>query len=218
MNTPFEATTGGDGCGVWLGPDHGAVMRLEYRTYLRKEYDSPREAREPPWRVKSNVPHQNLEFWLKLENLEPSSILIEFHGHLVIADLVSRKRTTLCVRSAVPQSIWAGNYLGPNYIGFALDFWAVGVMLYEMLTRRTPWVTIKGLHVPDCIVAFEPFFVKVFHPHARHLLHNVRLNHTSEGYPKQAFIDRKKVEKRTLEITQTMSLMSRFQGRKMSPI
>ncbi|KAG2073916.1 kinase-like protein [Suillus decipiens] len=162
-------------------------------------------------------------------DIKPSNILIDSHGHLVIADLGLAKVFTLddpktfspynptgtfVSLSQAPYlaSSLCGTveYMAPELIlgakyGFAIDFWAVGVMLYEMLT---PWATVDGLHIADGIVEFEPFFVSDFHPEARDLLHNMLqkdvksrpLYEAMLNHPFFASIEWKQVEKRTLPL------------------
>ncbi|KAG1760295.1 kinase-like domain-containing protein [Suillus occidentalis] len=165
-------------------------------------------------------------------DLKPSNILIDSHGHLVIADLGLAKVFTLDdpksfspynptgTFTSLSQAPYLASslcgtaeYMAPELIlgakyGFAIDFWAVGVMLYEMLAGRTPWATVDGLHMADGIVGFEPFFVNDFHPEARDLLRNM-LQKDVESRPLYeamlnhsffASIDWKKVEKRTLPL------------------
>ncbi|KAG2347061.1 kinase-like protein [Suillus weaverae] len=165
-------------------------------------------------------------------DLKPSNILIDSHGHLVIADLGLAKVFTLDdpksfspynptgTFTSLSQAPYLASslcgtaeYMAPELIlgakyGFAIDFWAVGVMLYEMLAGRTPWATVDGLHIADGIVEFEPFFVSDFHPEARDLLRNMLqkdvksrpLYEAMLNHPFFASIDWKKVEKRTLPL------------------
>jgi serine/threonine protein kinase len=147
-------------------------------------------------------------------DIKPSNILIDSRGHLVIADLGLAKVFTLDdpksfspynptgTFTSLSQAPYLASslcgtaeYMAPELIlgakyGFAIDFWAVGVMLYEMLAGRvsfaffngslltlvqTPWATVDGLHIADGIIEFEPFFVSDFHPEAQDLLRSVRL-------------------------------------------
>lgn len=165
-------------------------------------------------------------------DIKPSNILIDSHGHLVIADLGLAKVFTLDdpksfspynptgTFTSLSQAPYLASslcgtaeYMAPELIlgtkyGFAIDFWAVGVMLYEMLTGRTPWATVDGLHIADGIVGFEPFFVSNFHPEAQDLLRNMLqkdvksrpLYEAMLNHPFFASIDWKKVEKRTLPL------------------
>lgn len=165
-------------------------------------------------------------------DIKPSNILIDSHGHLVIADLGLAKVFTLDdpksfspynptgTFTSLSQAPYLASslcgtaeYMAPELIlgtkyGFAIDFWAVGVMLYEMLTGRTPWATVDGLHIADGIVEFEPFFASDFHPEAQDLLRNMLqkdvksrpLYEAMLNHPFFASIDWKKVEKRTLPL------------------
>ncbi|KAG0699071.1 kinase-like domain-containing protein [Suillus ampliporus] len=163
-------------------------------------------------------------------DLKPSNILIDSHGHLVIADLGLAKVFTIDdpksfspynpagTSTGLSQAPYLASslcgtaeYMAPEIImgakyGFAIDFWAVGVMLYEMLSGRTPWATIDGLYIADGIVGFEPFFARDFHSEAQDLLHDMLQKDVNSRplyeamlhHPFFASIDWKKVEKRTL--------------------
>ncbi|KAG2035614.1 kinase-like domain-containing protein [Suillus americanus] len=165
-------------------------------------------------------------------DIKPSNILIDSHGHIVIADLGLAKVFTLDdpksfspynptgTFTSLSQAPYLASslcgtaeYMAPELIlgakyGFAIDFWAVGVMLYEMLAGRTPWATVDGLHIADGIVGFEPFFASEFHPEARDLLRNMLQKDVTSrplyeamlNHPFFASIDWKKVEKRTLPL------------------
>ncbi|KAG2134098.1 kinase-like domain-containing protein [Suillus clintonianus] len=163
-------------------------------------------------------------------DLKPSNILIDSDGHLVIADLGLAKVFTLDdpksfspynptgTFTSLSQAPYLASslcgtaeYMAPELImgvkyGFAIDFWAVGVMLYEMLSGRTPWATVDGLHIADGIVEFDPYFDSNFHPEARDLLRGMLqkdvksrpLYEAMLNHPLFASSDWKKVEKRTL--------------------
>ncbi|KAJ8590514.1 kinase-like protein [Rhizopogon salebrosus TDB-379] len=94
--------------------------------------------------------------------------------------------------------------LGQKY-GFAVDFWGVGVLLYEMLVGRTPWSFSDGPSIENGVVTLDPVFIHDFHPEARDLLegmlqkdlgrrpsYEAMLNH-----PFFASIDWKRVDKRS---------------------
>ncbi|KAG2159422.1 kinase-like domain-containing protein [Suillus bovinus] len=171
-------------------------------------------------------------------DIKPSNILIDSRGHLVIADLGLAKVFTLDdpksfspynptgTFTSLSQAPYLASslcgtaeYMAPELIlgakyGFAIDFWAVGVMLYEMLAGKaspasfTPWATVDGLHIADGIVGFEPFLVRDFHSEAQDLLRNMLQKEVTSrplyeamlNHPFFASIDWKKVEKRTLPL------------------
>lgn len=92
-------------------------------------------------------------------------------------------------------------YAAPEIIagawyGFAVDFWAVGVMLYEMLVGRVrdldssvdwhavtnfwsgvqpPWTLDDSPNIANDIYWLEPHFAYNFHPEAKDLLQNASL-------------------------------------------
>ncbi|KAG0695348.1 hypothetical protein DFH29DRAFT_1005537 [Suillus ampliporus] len=90
-------------------------------------------------------------------HLKPSSILINSHAHLVIADLGLAKTFTL------HDSLY-NFHQSPTS---PLPCTPLG------LTHST---TIDGLYILDGIVGFEPFFVRDFRPEPRDHLHSACLD------------------------------------------
>ncbi|OJA16524.1 hypothetical protein AZE42_00639 [Rhizopogon vesiculosus] len=168
-------------------------------------------------------------------DLKPSNILIDSQGHLVIADLGLAKvfpledpdsfspynpTGTFASLSQAPYltNLKCGTlrYMAPEVIldikyGFAVDFWAVGVMLYEMLVGMPPWIEDDDsdpsiAKIAKAIVESEPYFVCDFDPEAKDLLRRMLRKRVQSRplyepmlhHPFFASIDWKQVEKRSL--------------------
>ncbi|KAL2632205.1 hypothetical protein R1flu_016891 [Riccia fluitans] len=80
-------------------------------------------------------------------DLKPENILIDLEGHVKLTDfglakevVDSKKSNSLCgtVEYMAPEIIEGKGH------GKAADWWSVGVLLYEMLTGRPPFLSEKG--------------------------------------------------------------------------
>ena len=83
---------------------------------------------------------------LKLENL-----MMDHHGHLALIDFGLSKHNFVGAEGA---STFCGTsfYLAPEIIkgqhyGFGVDYWALGVLIYEMLRGRSPYYDSRGKKV-----------------------------------------------------------------------
>ncbi|KIJ59851.1 hypothetical protein HYDPIDRAFT_32731 [Hydnomerulius pinastri MD-312] len=96
-------------------------------------------------------------------DIKPANVLIDDNGHVVIADMGLAKIFVMEVPGAVSPYCLDGiihqlsqapylasgvcgtaPYMAPEIwreeeYGFAVDFWALGMMIHDMLTGRTPW-------------------------------------------------------------------------------
>jgi serine/threonine protein kinase len=79
-------------------------------------------------------------------NLHPESILLDWRGNVKVsgwsfAKLVEEQTYTLCghVDYLSPEAL-----LGDAGYGKGLDFWALGVLIFEMLVGRSPFVPVES--------------------------------------------------------------------------
>jgi serine/threonine protein kinase len=99
--------------------------------------------------------------------------MIASDGHLRLIDfglskiLDKGERTNSVVGSPeyiAPEVLMKGGY------GFEVDFWALGVLVYELLTGRTPFKSESSYETYDKIKNCDYSFSKSFDPIARDLI------------------------------------------------
>ncbi|OHT16605.1 AGC family protein kinase [Tritrichomonas foetus] len=91
-------------------------------------------------------------------DLKPENVLIDADGHIKLTDFglskLTEETSTFCGTS---------EYLAPEIISrqpysYQIDWWSLGVLMYEMLFERTPWVTQNRAKLFDMIQKDEPEF------------------------------------------------------------
>lgn len=76
-------------------------------------------------------------------NLSPEMLLIDSHGYIQLMDM----RFAVKIDGAEPRDICGiDSYLSPEQVSgqghsMPVDYWALGVLLWEMLTGTSPWST-----------------------------------------------------------------------------
>ncbi|KIJ63782.1 hypothetical protein HYDPIDRAFT_91621 [Hydnomerulius pinastri MD-312] len=72
-------------------------------------------------------------------DIKPGNILLDKHGHVVIADFGLSKAPYLTSGCCGTLSHMAPEILLEQKYGFAVDYWALAITIYEMLTGEAPW-------------------------------------------------------------------------------
>lgn len=104
-------------------------------------------------------------------DLKPENILIDRQGHIKITDfgfakVMSEKTYTLC---GTPE------YLAPEIIkgqghGIAVDWWALGILIYEMIAGFPPFYAENPYEIYDKILSGRIEFSKVFNVKVKDLI------------------------------------------------
>ncbi|KAH9255075.1 hypothetical protein BASA81_006834 [Batrachochytrium salamandrivorans] len=77
-------------------------------------------------------------------DLKPENLLIDAQGHMKLADFGLSKQGIAMVHSGAFSMCGTPEYLAPEVIlqkghGTAIDWWALGALMYEMLVGQPPW-------------------------------------------------------------------------------
>uniref|UniRef100_A0A1B6E400 Protein kinase domain-containing protein n=1 Tax=Clastoptera arizonana TaxID=38151 RepID=A0A1B6E400_9HEMI len=107
-------------------------------------------------------------------DLKPENILIDHTGYLKIADfgfakIVKGRTYTLC---GTPE------YIAPEIItnrgyGKAVDWWSLGVLLYEMAAGRAPFYHRQQMKMYEMAAALKYTMPKHFSPEIKDLIKNI---------------------------------------------
>ena len=85
-------------------------------------------------------------------DLKPENILIQADGHIALTDFGLAKDGVVSFVAGAKSFCGTPEYLAPEIIhrkghGKAVDWWSLGMLIYELLTGLPPWYTKNRLHL-----------------------------------------------------------------------
>ncbi|KAI8097195.1 camp-dependent protein kinase 8, partial [Halteromyces radiatus] len=123
--------------------------------------------------------HHNIIY----RDLKPENLLIDLQGHLKITDFGFAKY----VPDLTYTMCGTPDYLAPEIIqskgyGKAVDYWSLGVLIYEMLAGYPPFMDDNQFRLYEKIVRCEPKYPDHFSPAAKDLLSNLLTTDLTRRY------------------------------------
>lgn len=94
-------------------------------------------------------------------DLKPENIMIDHEGHIKLTDFHDSKDLSSMSCSATSSFIGSLEYLAPEVIlrcsyGIEIDWWALGIIAYEMVTNTTPFFNSNQEKMMHAIVHLSP--------------------------------------------------------------
>ena len=118
-------------------------------------------------------------------DLKPENVLLDGRGHLKLADFGLSKKT------AEKATTFAGTpeYIAPEILlsvghSYSVDYWSLGIVLFEMLAGKTPFTCYDGnfTTIVKLILENKPFFPVYFSVEAVDLIKKLLKSHPKERF------------------------------------
>lgn len=118
-------------------------------------------------------------------DLKPENILLDGQGHLKLSDFGLSKKTV----DKTKTNTFAGTpeYIAPEILlsvghSFSVDYWSLGVVIYEMLAGKPPFASYdcNFTTIVKLILENKPFFPIYFSPEATDLISKLLKSHPKE--------------------------------------
>merc|ERR1719491_1818054 len=79
-------------------------------------------------------------------DLKPENILLDSHGHVKLGDFGLAKDNIRHAYKGAHSRVGTPEYMAPEILhqsghGFCVDYWGLGMLVYEMMTGLPPWYT-----------------------------------------------------------------------------
>jgi serine/threonine protein kinase len=85
-------------------------------------------------------------------DLKSENVMIGMDGHLKLVDFGLSTESDLCYRTCGTADYLAPEIIAKKPYGQAVDWWALGVLFYEMLFQRTPFAAVDRARQEDKIL------------------------------------------------------------------
>ncbi|KAJ8788325.1 hypothetical protein J1605_000381 [Eschrichtius robustus] len=150
-------------------------------SHLAGDCKPPGQAR-PGGRFGARLPHHMLLF-VSCRDLKLDNVLLDHEGHCKLADFGMCKEG-IC--NGVTTATFCGtpDYIAPEILqemlyGPAVDWWAMGVLLYEMLCGHAPFEAENEDDLFEAILNDEVVYPTWLHEDATGILKSVSLVHST---------------------------------------